>query len=43
MWRATNRLFRNPVQPVAGEVTMPDAPGLGLEPDEDALEETLVE
>ena len=43
MWRAANRLFRNPVQPVAGEVTMPDLPGLGLEPDEDALEDTLVD
>jgi len=43
MWRATQCLFKNPVEPKAGMVTMPDLPGLGLEPDEDALKQTAVE
>ncbi|NND50743.1 MAG: mandelate racemase/muconate lactonizing enzyme family protein [Rhizobiales bacterium] len=43
MWRASNQLFANAVQPQAGTVTMPDLPGLGLEPNEDALSDSLVD
>jgi len=42
MWRASDRIFTNPFPPVNGEVTLPDRPGLGLEPDEDGLRDTLV-
>jgi L-alanine-DL-glutamate epimerase-like enolase superfamily enzyme len=42
MWRASDQVFKNPFPPVNGEVTLPDRPGLGLEPNEDALRETLV-
>jgi L-rhamnonate dehydratase len=42
MWRASDQIFKNPFPPVNGEVTLPDRPGLGLEPNEDTLRETLV-
>lgn len=42
MWLASERIFKEPYPPASGAVTMPDSPGLGLEPDEDALRETRV-
>jgi L-rhamnonate dehydratase len=42
MWRVSNQIFKNPFQPANGEVTLPDGPGLGLEPNDDVLRETLV-
>jgi L-alanine-DL-glutamate epimerase-like enolase superfamily enzyme len=40
MWLAGEQIFRNPPAPVRGMVTLPDAPGLGLEPREDVLRDT---
>lgn len=34
-------IFRDPPKPVRGTVTLPDRPGLGLEPNEEALRDTL--
>ncbi len=31
------KLFRNPLKPLNGYIELPDAPGLGLEPDEEAI------
>jgi len=42
MWRACEQIFKNTFSPVNGRVTLPDRPGLGLEPDEDVLRDTLV-
>jgi L-alanine-DL-glutamate epimerase-like enolase superfamily enzyme len=42
MWRASNQIFQNAVQPEGGNVTLPDTPGLGLEPNEDVLRDSLV-
>jgi L-rhamnonate dehydratase len=42
MWRASDQIFKNPFSPVSGEVTLPDRPGLGLEPDDDVLRDTRV-
>lgn len=39
MWYVGNTLFQEPPQPVRGRVTLPDRPGLGLEPNESALKE----
>jgi L-alanine-DL-glutamate epimerase-like enolase superfamily enzyme len=41
MWMIGNAIFQDPPQPEAGWVTLPDRPGLGLEPKEDVLRETL--
>lgn len=41
MWVTGEIIFRDPPKPVRGTVTLPDRPGLGLEPNEDALRETL--
>jgi len=41
MWMAGNAIFQDPPQPEAGWVTLPDRPGLGLEPKEDVLTATL--
>lgn len=37
MWLAGNTIFQDPPQPQAGWVTLPERPGLGLEPNETAL------
>lgn len=37
---AGETLFRDPPKPVRGTDTLSDRPGLGLEPNEDALRET---
>lgn len=37
MWRTGEAIFKNPPRPEKGWVTLPDRPGLGLEPNEDAL------
>lgn len=42
MWQAGNTIYTNPPQPVKGNVTLTDDPGLGLEPNRDALREYLV-
>lgn len=42
MWRTSDQIFTNTVGPVKGNVTLPDTPGLGLEPNEDVLKETIV-
>jgi len=39
MWRTGEAIFKNPPRPEKGWVTLPDRPGLGLEPNEDALKE----
>jgi L-alanine-DL-glutamate epimerase-like enolase superfamily enzyme len=41
MWVTGEMIFRDPPKPVRGTVTLPDRPGLGLEPNEDALRDTL--
>jgi L-rhamnonate dehydratase len=41
MWQTGNILYRNPPQPVKGNVTLTEDPGLGLEPHRDALREYL--
>lgn len=40
MWVTGETIFRDPPKPVRGTVTLPDRPGLGLEPNEDVLRET---
>jgi L-alanine-DL-glutamate epimerase-like enolase superfamily enzyme len=42
MWYAGNTIFDGAPQPEAGWVTLPERPGLGLEPKEDALAEYRV-
>lgn len=42
MWQTGNIIYRNPPQPVKGNVTLTEEPGLGLEPDREALREYLV-
>jgi L-rhamnonate dehydratase len=42
MWQTGNIIYRNPPQPVKGNVTLTEDPGLGLEPNLDALKEYLV-
>jgi L-alanine-DL-glutamate epimerase-like enolase superfamily enzyme len=42
MWRASDQIFKEPFSPANGEVTLPDRPGLGLEPNEDVLRDTVV-
>ncbi|HEX8712821.1 MAG TPA: mandelate racemase/muconate lactonizing enzyme family protein [Terracidiphilus sp.] len=41
MWQTGNILYKNPPQPVKGYVTLTEDPGLGLEPNRDALQESL--
>jgi L-rhamnonate dehydratase len=41
MWQTGNIIYRNPPQPVKGNVTLTEDPGLGLEPNRDALHEYL--
>jgi len=40
MWVTGETVFRDPPKPVRGTVTLSDRPGLGLEPNEDALRDT---
>jgi L-rhamnonate dehydratase len=40
IWAASEQIYRDPFKPVRGTVTLPDAPGLGLEPNEAVLAET---
>ena len=42
MWRAAEAIFKSPFGPVKGKVKLPTVPGLGLEPNEDALKATQV-
>ncbi len=42
MWRTSEQIFKNPPAPVNGNITLPDTPGLGLEPIEDVLKDSLV-
>ncbi|HEV2135457.1 MAG TPA: mandelate racemase/muconate lactonizing enzyme family protein [Terracidiphilus sp.] len=42
MWQTGNIIYKNPPQPVKGNVTLTEDPGLGLEPNPDALRESLV-
>jgi L-alanine-DL-glutamate epimerase-like enolase superfamily enzyme len=42
MWRASNQLFIDPPQPEGGVFTLPDAPGLGLVPNEEVLNKSVV-
>ncbi|MGH9620526.1 MAG: enolase C-terminal domain-like protein, partial [Bryobacteraceae bacterium] len=42
MWQTGNIIYRNPPQPVKGNVTLTEDPGLGLEPNREALKEYLV-
>ncbi len=42
MWQTGNIIYRNPPQPVKGNVTLTEDPGLGLEPNREALQEYLV-
>lgn len=42
MWQTGNMIYRNPPQPVKGNVTLTEDPGLGLEPNREALKEYLV-
>lgn len=39
MWGVGDRIYKEPAAPVNGSVTLPDTPGLGLEPRWDALKE----
>jgi L-rhamnonate dehydratase len=39
MWYTGNTFFKDPPQPVRGTVTLTDRPGLGMEPNEEALRE----
>lgn len=41
MWQTGNIIYKNPPQPVKGNVTLTEDPGLGLEPQRDALQEYL--
>ncbi|HEV2324971.1 MAG TPA: mandelate racemase/muconate lactonizing enzyme family protein [Terracidiphilus sp.] len=41
MWQTGNILYKNPPQPVKGNVTLTEDPGLGLEPNREALNEYL--
>ncbi len=38
VWKASEELYRDPPTPDGNRVTLPEEPGLGLEPDHDALE-----
>ena len=40
IWAASEQIYRSPFTPARGIVTLPDVPGLGLEPNEDVLRET---
>jgi L-alanine-DL-glutamate epimerase-like enolase superfamily enzyme len=40
MWRVGEAIFQDPPKPSRGMVTLPERPGLGLEPKEDVLKET---
>ncbi|GIX49369.1 MAG: enolase [Candidatus Tectimicrobiota bacterium] len=42
MWKVGELLFRDPPAPVEGWVTLPDTPGLGLDPRPEALQEYRV-
>jgi L-rhamnonate dehydratase len=42
MWKVGDKIYKNPPQPVKGFVTLTEEPGLGLEPQGEALEEFLV-
>ncbi|MGH9623657.1 MAG: mandelate racemase/muconate lactonizing enzyme family protein [Bryobacteraceae bacterium] len=42
MWQTGNIIYRNPPQPVKGNVTLTEDHGLGLEPNREALKEYLV-
>lgn len=42
MWLIGNAIFQDAPQPIKGWVTLPERPGLGLEPNEAALREYLV-
>ncbi len=41
MWQTGNIIYRNPPQPVKGNVTLSEEPGLGLEPNHEALKEYM--
>ena len=41
MWQTGNIIYKNPPQPVNGKVTLTEEPGLGLEPNREALQEYL--
>lgn len=41
MWMTGMLIYKNPPVPERGWVTLPDAPGLGLEPNEEVLSDTL--
>ncbi|HWP58517.1 MAG TPA: enolase C-terminal domain-like protein [Candidatus Acidoferrales bacterium] len=41
MWVAGEMIYRDPPKPARGTVTLTEKPGLGLEPNEDALRDTL--
>ncbi len=41
MWVTGEMIFRDPPKPSRGTVTLSDRPGLGLEPNEDTLRDTL--
>ena len=38
MWKVGETIYKHPPQPDKGWVTLTEQPGLGLEPDEEALE-----
>ncbi len=40
IWTASEQIFRNPFKPIRGTVTLPEEPGLGLEPNWDVLDAT---
>jgi L-alanine-DL-glutamate epimerase-like enolase superfamily enzyme len=40
IWAASEQIYRNPFKPERGMVTLPDVPGLGLEPNEEILRDT---
>jgi len=42
MWMVGNTIYKNPPQPVKGFVTLGEEPGLGLEPNRDALRDSLI-
>lgn len=42
MWQTGNIIYKNPPQPIKGNVTLTEDPGLGLEPNRDALREYLL-
>jgi L-alanine-DL-glutamate epimerase-like enolase superfamily enzyme len=42
MWQVGERAFKNSPRPEKNRVKIPDAPGLGFEPDYDVLKETRV-